>query len=78
MAEEGAAENKIYVVTPSPMMSWMEAFVGESLKHPGLVVLVPAENLNPENEYYYESNLPPDEQHTGEERCPSKTLEEIE
>ena len=78
MSEEGEAENKIYVVTPSPMMSWMEAFAVENLKRPGLVVLVPAENLNPENTYYYECNLPPDEQYTGEERCPSKNLEEID
>ena len=45
--------NKLYVVTPSPMMEWMELFVADSLKHPEMVVLVPSKNLNPEDKYYY-------------------------
>jgi ribonuclease BN (tRNA processing enzyme) len=45
--------NKLYVVTPTPMMSWMELFVSDSLRFPEMVVLVPSKNLNPENQYYY-------------------------
>ena len=58
--ESSDCSNKLYVVTPSPMMVWMEAFVSENLRHQDMVVLVPAENLNPEDQYYYESNLPVD------------------
>ena len=45
---------KLYVVTPTPMMSWMELFVKDSLRFPEMVVLVPSKNLNPENQYYYQ------------------------
>lgn len=47
-------KNKFYVITPSPMMTWMELFVKDSLKYPEMVVLVPSKNLNPENNYYYQ------------------------
>ena len=40
--------NKLYVVTPPPMMTWMEMFVKDSLQFPNMVVLVPNNNLNPE------------------------------
>lgn len=46
--------NKLYVVTPSPMMEWMKIFVSDSLKHKDMVVLVPSKNLNPEANYYYQ------------------------
>lgn len=42
-------DNKLYVVTPSPMMEWMKLFVADSLKHPEMVVLVPSKNFNPES-----------------------------
>lgn len=42
-------KNKMYVVTPAPMMSWMELFVKDSLKFPNMIVLVPSDSLNPEN-----------------------------
>ena len=45
----------MYVVTPAPMMSWMEIFVNDSLKFPSMVVLVPSSSLNPEDQYYYQS-----------------------
>lgn len=44
----------MYVVTPSPMMQWMEDFVNDSLRFPEMVVLVPSKNLNPEESYYYQ------------------------
>jgi ribonuclease BN (tRNA processing enzyme) len=46
--------NKLYVVTPTPMMEWMKLFVSDSLDHPEMVVLVPSKNLNPETQYYYQ------------------------
>jgi len=45
--------NKLYIVTPSPMLEWMHLFVKDSLIHPDMVVLVPSKNLNPEDKYYY-------------------------
>jgi len=45
---------KLFVVTPTPMMKWMEHFKKESLKHaPDMVEFVPSNTLNPENFYYY-------------------------
>lgn len=52
--KEFDASNKLYVVTPTPMMAWMEMFVKDSLRFPEMVVLVPSKNLNPENQYYYQ------------------------
>jgi len=46
--------DKLYVVTPSPMMDWMKLFVSDSLKHPEMVELVPSKNFNPESQYYYQ------------------------
>ena len=45
-----------------------------------MVVLVPAENLNPEEEYYYESNLPVNKLGDDplKERCPVKGKDKIE
>ena len=40
--------NKLYVITPLPMMAWMKIFVRDSLKYPNMVVLVPSNNINPE------------------------------
>lgn len=46
--------NKLYVMTPTPMMEWMREFVQDSLKYPEMVVLVPSKSLNPEEVYYYQ------------------------
>ena len=51
------ANNKIYVVTPTPMMEWMRLFVRDSLKHPDMVELVPSRSLNPEDVYYYQAGI---------------------
>ena len=45
----------MYVVTPNPMLEWMQLYINDQLKHPECVVLVPSHELNPENEYYYQS-----------------------
>jgi hypothetical protein len=47
--------NKLYIVTPSPMMEWMEQFRQDYLKYPEMVVLVPSLSLNPETEMYYQN-----------------------
>ena len=47
-------KEKLFVVTPSPMMKWMQLYVQDSLEHPEKVVLVPSENLNPEEHYFYQ------------------------
>ena len=54
LSKEGAEQTKLYVVTPTPMMAWMEIFVKDSLQLPEMVVLVPSKNLNPEEQYYYQ------------------------
>lgn len=46
---------KLYIVTPTPMMKWMEGFRRDDLKHPELVELVPSNTLNPEETYYYQN-----------------------
>jgi hypothetical protein len=48
LLEKQDENNKLYVVTPPPMMAWMEMFVKDSLQFPNMVVLVPNNNLNPE------------------------------
>jgi hypothetical protein len=52
------SNDKLYVVTPTPMMAWMELFVSDSLKRPDLVVLVPSKSLNSEDRYYYQQYEP--------------------
>lgn len=47
-------KNKIYIVTPTPMLEWMRIFVNDSLNYPDMVELVPSKNLNPESSYYYQ------------------------
>lgn len=54
LLKEFNASNKLYVVTPTPMMGWMKMFVKDSLKFPEMVVLVPSKSLNPEDKYYYQ------------------------
>jgi hypothetical protein len=41
-------DNKLYIVTPTPMMGWMEQFRSNDLRYPEMVVLVPSNSLNPE------------------------------
>jgi len=49
--------NAIYVVVPSPMMEWMQAFVDDSIIYPKNVRLVQSKFLNPEQVYYYQEYL---------------------
>ena len=45
--------NKLYIVTPTPMLEWMDEFRTEQLRFPEMVELVPSNTLNPEPELYY-------------------------
>lgn len=56
----------LFVVTPSPMIEWMRAFVAE-LKHPSKIQLVLSHELNPEPFYYYQNWG--DNTYRGIERC---------
>jgi len=47
-------ENKLFIVTPTPMFDYMEDFRVNTLRYPEMVVLVPSNDLNPENVLYYE------------------------
>lgn len=47
------ADNKLYIVTPGPMMDWMELCRNDNLRFPEMVVLVPSSSLNPEPFFYY-------------------------
>jgi hypothetical protein len=38
------------------MLDYMEDFRVNTLKYPDMVVLVPSNDLNPEDVYYYEDN----------------------
>ena len=51
--EDAGGKNILYVITPSPMMEWMEAFVDDSIKDKSNIVLIPSKQLNPESNYYY-------------------------
>ena len=42
----------MYIVTPSPMLEWMNTFISE-LKSPEMFRLVVSRELNPEPVYYY-------------------------
>ena len=46
---ESKDRSKMYIVTPNPMMEWIQMYVNDQLKHPEHVVLVPSHELNPEN-----------------------------
>jgi hypothetical protein len=44
----------LYVITPTPMMKWMETFKANNITvRPDLIELVPSCDLNPEKNYYY-------------------------
>jgi hypothetical protein len=45
--------SKLYVVTPTVMMDYMEQVRTTALKQPDLVVLVPSNDLNPETDKFY-------------------------
>jgi ribonuclease BN (tRNA processing enzyme) len=55
MAAEGKdiSDNKLYIVTPTPMIDYMDEFRRNGLKLPDSVVLVPSSDLNPERVKYY-------------------------
>lgn len=46
--------DKMYVVTPIPMIDWMEMYVQDQLENPECFVLVHSHELNPETNYYYQ------------------------
>ena len=48
--------DKLYVITPTLMLTWVQEFVQDSLKRPEMVVLIPSCDLNPEGAYYYQNN----------------------
>ena len=52
--EKAGATDSIYVITPSPMLEWMQLFVTDSLTNPELVHLIPSHTLNPESSYFYQ------------------------
>ena len=37
------------------MMEWMKIFMNDSLKFPNMVALIPSNNINPEQVYYYQN-----------------------
>jgi hypothetical protein len=39
---------KIYVVTPTPMLEFLDFFIKETMKRIDMIVLVPSIDLNPE------------------------------
>ena len=45
--------NKIYVVTPSPILEWINHYLKESIIHLDLIEIIPTHHLNPEEFYYY-------------------------
>ena len=46
----------MYVITPTPMMGWMELFKKENIENrPDLLEIVPSNKLNPEKFYYYQN-----------------------
>ena len=84
-------DNKLYIVTPTPMMEWMEIFRQNDLRYPEMVVLVPSNTLNPEKEKYYQQNEEIDRFSTDKEKhfykkseivnnpvCQKRDAEEIE
>ena len=55
MTEEHAGgKNILYVVTPSPMMEWMQVYVDDSIRDKSNVKLIPSKYFNPEQFYYYQ------------------------
>jgi len=48
-------DQTIYVVTPSPMRDWMQAFIDDQIVNRHLVKLVCPKQLNPEKCYYYQN-----------------------
>ena len=46
--------NKIYVVTPSPILEWIMHYLKESVIHLDLIVIIPTHHLNPEEFYYHQ------------------------
>ena len=48
LVKEFDADNRLYIVVPNLMMSWMQEFRQKSLKFPEMVELINAHDLNPE------------------------------
>ena len=55
MKEKGVdvSDNKLYIVTPTVMLDYLNDVRKSSLKQPDLVVLVPSSDLNPESDKFY-------------------------
>jgi len=64
--------SKLYVVTPSPMLSWVEQFRSK-LKSPENTVIIPSYLLNPEPKKYYEEEVV----ERRKVECPSRSKEEV-
>lgn len=47
------SDNKLYVVTPTIMLDYLNDVRKSTLRKPELVVLVPSSDLNPETDKYY-------------------------
>lgn len=52
--EHAGGKNILYVVTPSPMMEWMQAYVDDQIRDKSNVKLIPSKYFNPEQCYYYQ------------------------
>eukprot|EP00347_Sterkiella_histriomuscorum_P018145 403346620 len=83
--------NKLYIVTPKPMYDYMDEYRKLILKYPEMVVLVPAADLNPEGQFYYDEEEQPHNpkkpnligqkspklQQTQKQDCPERTYDEV-
>ena len=46
--------DKLYMITPTPMIEWLNLFIKDSLDYPENVVVIASSTLNPETCYYYQ------------------------
>lgn len=53
--KDDTGSNIIYVVTPSPIRAWMDAFVEDQIQHKSNIKFVDPRSLNPETVYYYQT-----------------------
>lgn len=54
LIKEYDPNNKLYIVTPTPMLEYMDKVRNMVLKYPDMVVLVPSNDLNPEPQLYFD------------------------
>ena len=81
---EDAIAQKIFVVTPLPMIEWMQLFINDTLTFPEGVSLVQSHFINSEDSYYYQREddwsfkykaKPKENRVQSKVSCKSKTLE---